>query len=99
MGNVKVLVVDDAEELIHSSPVQAGNCDMRLVGLPSGEKRSGSKDAPEVSSSDNPTSPVEDVVQICNVLECRQYSQNMSETYGIRSGKEQGAKVRHIILS
>lgn len=99
LDNVKVLVIDDAEELIHSSPVQAGNSDMRLVGLPSGEKRSGSKDALEVSSSDNPTSPVEDVVQICNVLECRQYSQNMSETYGIRSGKEQGAKVRHIILS
>jgi len=41
----------------------------------------------------------DDLVQICNVLECRQYSQNLSDTYHIRKGDNQGPKLRYIILS
>lgn len=118
LDNVKVLVVDDAEELIHSSPVQAQKSqahksspqDLRLIGLPSSreKRRSPAEEeapAPAPTQSAQPTdtappmSPIEDVIQICNVLECRQYSQNMSDTYGIRSGQEQGVKIRNVILS
>jgi len=42
---------------------------------------------------------IDDVVQICNVLECRQFSQNMADTFRIRSGQEQSMKIRYMILS
>jgi len=73
-----------------------------MGGLPSGDKcvPVGEKEeAARVTSVPALTSPIEDVVQIATVLECRQYSQNMSETYGIRTGQVEGQQLRHILLT
>jgi len=51
------------------------------------------------SGASSSSSSSDDLIQICNVLECRQYSQNLSDTYRIRQGSEQGPKLRYIILS
>jgi len=41
---------------------------------------------------------LDDIVQICNVLECRMYSQNQMDTYRIRSGEQEAEKLRYVIL-
>merc|ERR1712232_1294184 len=106
--------IDDAEELLYTAPEAGRPSTEGMVegSLPvEGHRRpsslratAGAADMEEVqtlfSTSAALTSPlVEDVVQICNVLECRQYSQNLSGTYAIRTGKEQGPKIRYIIVS
>lgn len=77
---------------------------MRLIGLPSGDKHAGvESDAALLSSCPQAcsglTSPIEDVVSVCNTLEARQYAQNMSGTFSIRSGSEESTKVRYALLS
>mmetsp|Transcript_46105 Transcript_46105/g.98493 ORF Transcript_46105/g.98493 Transcript_46105/m.98493 type:complete len:715 (+) Transcript_46105:92-2236(+) len=56
--------------------------------------------AETLASTPRSSSPLlDDIVQICDVLECRQYSQNMSTTWKIRSGQEPGARIRYLILT
>jgi len=82
---VKVLVIDDAQELMHgtSRATASGGTAMQLVGLPSA-----SKPAPEPSVAPEPSllaSPTEDVVQICNLLDLQHRTCN--------------GEVRHLIIS
>eukprot|EP00929_Paragymnodinium_shiwhaense_P088831 TRINITY_DN49138_c0_g1_i1.p1 TRINITY_DN49138_c0_g1~~TRINITY_DN49138_c0_g1_i1.p1 ORF type:complete len:783 (-),score=181.41 TRINITY_DN49138_c0_g1_i1:99-2357(-) len=41
---------------------------------------------------------LDDIVQLCNVLECQMHAQSLSDTYKIRSGHEDGDKLRFILL-
>lgn len=69
---VKVLVVDDAHELFHGAaesadaPVAKPTTEMCLSGLPSGDKRGA---LPGDSSSGFAQSAVEDVVELCKILD------------------------------
>lgn len=42
---------------------------------------------------------VEDIVQICNVIECRQYSHPSTDSFRISAGQAPADKLRYIILS
>mmetsp|Transcript_3008 Transcript_3008/g.5387 ORF Transcript_3008/g.5387 Transcript_3008/m.5387 type:complete len:763 (+) Transcript_3008:116-2404(+) len=42
---------------------------------------------------------VEDIVQICNVIECRQYSHPSTDSFRISAGQAPANKLRYIILS
>eukprot|EP00747_Dinoflagellata_sp_TGD_P181779 gnl/TRDRNA2_/TRDRNA2_35723_c1_seq1.p1 gnl/TRDRNA2_/TRDRNA2_35723_c1~~gnl/TRDRNA2_/TRDRNA2_35723_c1_seq1.p1 ORF type:complete len:585 (+),score=90.56 gnl/TRDRNA2_/TRDRNA2_35723_c1_seq1:47-1756(+) len=150
LDSVKVLVIDDAEELLYTPPeplksprlsrpgsratsrtdVSSGrrpgsstepSSPMADTGgtprrtseaqstaassvAPSSPSRSSARLSPDSKAAEGSGDPVhssmvESIVQICNVLECRQYSNNNSETYRIRMGQEQGAKIRYVILT
>jgi len=45
------------------------------------------------------SSTMEDIVKIRNILECRQYMLNLSDTYTVRSGQVPVNKIRYLILS
>lgn len=113
LDSVKMLVVDDAEELLYEGASSAPSSPTaKLVrefpGLSgAATERTGSKvelgnteQTRTLASQAQMTSPqLEYIVQICNVLDCRQYSQNMSDTYRIRSGDVQGMGLRYVILA
>jgi len=84
LNAVKVLVVDDAHELFHGgrpsvggeSPGAQARSSMKLSGLPSGEKSglieggaSASNEADAAAASASATSAIEDVVEICKMLD------------------------------
>jgi hypothetical protein len=110
LDSVKVLAIDDVEELLHvpqlesipsptSQVIEAANR-AGIGGIerrPSGEKLLGEGVGTLESSLSTPL--LDDIVQICNVLEARQFSQNMSDTYRIRKGEVPSVKLRYVILS
>lgn len=110
LDSVKSLVIDDVEEMLYDAPhdkdresasqVIEAAAKAGIDGLTSGDgvamgQRASSKDGGRAH-----TSPLLDViVQICNVLEARQYSHNMSDTYAIRAGTTQSTKIRYVVLA
>jgi len=103
---VRVLVVDDAEELIYDAQELAPKGPSLLSKMGSGnmpERPLSPVQSPsrgKVGDGQLNRKPlVDDVIQIRHVLECRQFSHNYSDTIRIRSGQSQRPKLRHIILT
>jgi hypothetical protein len=98
---VRVLCVDDAEELVYDFQELAPKGSSLL-------SRTGAGDVPEsplhspsrkVPGQSQQKPLVDDVIQIRYVLECRQFTHNHTDTIRIRSGQSQRPKLRHIILT
>jgi hypothetical protein len=109
LDSVKALVIDDVEELLYHSQFDAkmdSNSNKVLAaaakaGIGGIEQQRPRDQLLGETNEERPTeSPLlDDVVQICNVLECRQFSQNMSDTYRIRTGGAPSTKLRYVIVS
>eukprot|EP00928_Gymnodinium_smaydae_P039475 TRINITY_DN26965_c0_g3_i1.p1 TRINITY_DN26965_c0_g3~~TRINITY_DN26965_c0_g3_i1.p1 ORF type:complete len:685 (-),score=148.73 TRINITY_DN26965_c0_g3_i1:66-2120(-) len=106
---VKVVVIDDADDMMLGVDVAtegAGREDALAALTASAASPSAPSSATlGLESSDGaaappaPASPMEDYVQLTNVIECRQYSQNMSDTMAIRAGHSAGLSVRHVLIT
>lgn len=107
LDSVRALVIDDVEELLYQLPQDAGSEKNTTSQASEASAKAGAGGRvggyDGINASDGgaaSTSPLlDDIVQICNVLEARQYSHNMSDTYRIRSGHDQSIKCRYVILS
>lgn len=93
---VRLLAVDDAEELIYHEIHRKDRMpNSKSISLP---PVSGGPSPPPVPPQKE-VSLLDTVIQIRHVIECRQYSHNHTDTVRFREGQTTRVKTRHIILT